>query len=142
VTDGSLVYAAFNGGRIVAVDFGGIVRWSWQDRQFVSKHGLAASPILYRDLLIMSFDGNGPEDVNNIGYQGWIDDRHRRQPRVSAVGQERSGGIVRGQSGDLRWPNLHPVAGYAVLRHKLAGGGPAVDVNLDACSGCLRPKRW
>jgi outer membrane protein assembly factor BamB len=68
VTDGSLVYTAFNGGRIVALDFGGNVRWTWQDREFVSKHGLAASPILYRDLLIMPFDGNGPEDVNNIGY--------------------------------------------------------------------------
>lgn len=69
VTDGSLVYAAFNGGRIVAVDFGGNVRWSWQDSQFVSKHGLAASPILYRDLLIMPFDGNGPADVDNIGFR-------------------------------------------------------------------------
>ncbi len=69
VTDGSLVYAAFNGGRIVAVDFDGNVAWSWRDGQFVSKHGLAASPILYRDLLIMPFDGNGPADVDNIGFR-------------------------------------------------------------------------
>ncbi len=68
VTDGKLVYAAFNGGRILAVDFDGNVAWSWRDSQFVSKHGLAASPILYRDLLIMPLDGNGPADVNNIGY--------------------------------------------------------------------------
>jgi outer membrane protein assembly factor BamB len=69
VTDGSRVYAAFNGGRIVAVDFDGHVAWSWRDSQFVSKHGLAASPILYRDLLIMPFDGNGPADVDNIGFR-------------------------------------------------------------------------
>jgi len=68
-TDGSRVYAAFNGGRIVAVDFEGHVTWSWRDSQFVSKHGLAASPILYRDLLIMPFDGNGPADVDNIGFR-------------------------------------------------------------------------
>lgn len=68
VTDGRLVFTAFNGGRIVAIDFGGAIRWTWQDSRFVSKHGLAASPILYRDLLIMPFDGNGPADVNNIGY--------------------------------------------------------------------------
>ncbi len=68
-TDGKLVYAAFNGGRIVAVDFDGNVAWNWRDSQFVSKHGLAASPILYRDLLIMPFDGNGPADVDNIGYR-------------------------------------------------------------------------
>jgi outer membrane protein assembly factor BamB len=35
----------------------------------VSKHGLAVSPILYRDKLIMPFDGNGPADVDNIGYR-------------------------------------------------------------------------
>jgi len=68
VTDGKLIYAAFNGGRIVATDWDGRVVWSWRDHQFISKHGLAASPILYGDLLIMPFDGNGPTDVNNIGY--------------------------------------------------------------------------
>ncbi len=68
VTDGKLVYAAFNGGRIVAVNLDGSVAWSWRDEQFVSKHGLAASPILYQDTLIMPFDGNGAADVNNIGY--------------------------------------------------------------------------
>ena len=69
VTDGKLVFAAFNGGRIVAVDFHGNVAWTWRDDRFVSKHGLAASPILYRDKLIMPFDGNGPADINNIGYR-------------------------------------------------------------------------
>jgi outer membrane protein assembly factor BamB len=68
VTDGKLVYAAFNGGRIVAVDFDGSVVWNWRDDQFVSKHGLAVSPIIYRDTLIMPFDGNGAADINNIGY--------------------------------------------------------------------------
>ncbi|MHB8970119.1 MAG: outer membrane protein assembly factor BamB family protein [Pirellulaceae bacterium] len=68
VTDGTLVYAAFNGGRIVAVDFQGNVVWNWRDDQFVSKHGLAVSPILYRDTLIMPFDGNGAADIDNIGY--------------------------------------------------------------------------
>jgi len=68
-TDGKLVFAAFNGGRIVALDFAGNVAWSWRDSQFISKHGLGASPLLYRDLLIMPFDGNGAADVNNIGYR-------------------------------------------------------------------------
>jgi outer membrane protein assembly factor BamB len=68
VTDGKLVCAAFNGGRIVAITFDGTVAWSWRDEKFISKHGLAASPILYQDTLIMPFDGNGAADVNNIGY--------------------------------------------------------------------------
>jgi len=69
VTDGKLVYAAFNGGRLVAMDFDGHVAWNWRDSQFVSKHGLAVSPILFNDMLIMPFDGNGAADVNNIGYR-------------------------------------------------------------------------
>jgi outer membrane protein assembly factor BamB len=32
VTDGRLVFAAFNGGRVVAVDFTGKIIWSWQDK--------------------------------------------------------------------------------------------------------------
>ena len=69
VTDGKLVYAAFNGGRVPAVDFQGNTAWDWQDREFVSKPGLAVSPILYRDKLIMPFDGNGPADPVNIGFR-------------------------------------------------------------------------
>jgi len=69
VTDGKLVYAAFNGGQIVAVDFNGNIAWNWRDDEFVSKHGLAVSPILYQDTLIMPLDGNGPADVDNIGYR-------------------------------------------------------------------------
>jgi hypothetical protein len=69
VTDGKLVYTAFNGGRVVAVDFQGDTAWHWQDAKFVSKHGLAVSPILYRDKLIMPFDGNGPADPVNIGFR-------------------------------------------------------------------------
>ena len=68
-TDGKLVYAAFNGGRVMAVDFQGNIAWDWQDKQFVSKHGLAVSPILYRDKLIMPLDGNGPADPVNIGFR-------------------------------------------------------------------------
>ena len=69
VTDGKLVCTAFNGGRIVAVDFQGNIAWEWHDKDFISKHGLSASPILYRDKLIMPFDGNGPSDPVNIGFR-------------------------------------------------------------------------
>jgi outer membrane protein assembly factor BamB len=67
-TDGNLIYAAFNGGHLLAVDFEGRRVWDWRDDRFISKHGLSASPVLYRDLVIMALDGNGPADVNNIGY--------------------------------------------------------------------------
>jgi outer membrane protein assembly factor BamB len=34
VTDGQRVYAAFNGGRIVAIDFNGHVVWNWHDSRY------------------------------------------------------------------------------------------------------------
>jgi hypothetical protein len=92
VTDGKLVYAAFNGGRVVAVDFHGNIAWDWHDKQFVSKHGLAVSPILYRDKLIMPFDGNGPADPVNIGFRTAWDgafvvalDKHNGQEKWRAT---------------------------------------------------------
>lgn len=56
VTDGELVYAVFAEGSIVALDFEGRVVWENRDFDFFSEHGLGASPILYKDLLIMTFD--------------------------------------------------------------------------------------
>ena len=67
VTDGKLVYAAFNGGKLVAIDFAGNIAWTKQDISFFSKHGLAVSPILYKDMLILPFDGNSDKDLK-IGY--------------------------------------------------------------------------
>lgn len=56
VTDGERVYAVFAEGSIVALDFDGKVVWQNHDFDFFSEHGLGASPILYKDMLIMTFD--------------------------------------------------------------------------------------
>ena len=57
-TDGERVYAVFGDGSIVALTMAGGVVWTNREVQFYSRHGLGASPILYRDLLIMPFDGS------------------------------------------------------------------------------------
>ena len=115
VTDGNLVYAAFNGGRVMAVDFQGNIAWDWQDKEFVSKHGLAVSPILYRDKLIMPFDGNGPADPVNIGFRTAWDgafivalDKHTGQEKWRAKrGLSRAGACDadghRGQRPSRNW---------------------------------------
>jgi outer membrane protein assembly factor BamB len=54
--DGERVYAVFGDGSIVALDFEGKVVWENRDFDFFSEHGLGASPILYKGLLIMTFD--------------------------------------------------------------------------------------
>ena len=70
-TDGETVFAAFWGGCFVALDFAGNVRWTNRDLNFYSQHGMATSPILYNDLVILSADQShrGP-DMGQRAY-GW-----------------------------------------------------------------------
>lgn len=70
VTDGTRVYAVFSGGGVVALDFAGNVVWTNLDQHFYSRHGLAASPTLYEDLLVMPFDGS-TTDVGIDEKVGW-----------------------------------------------------------------------
>jgi outer membrane protein assembly factor BamB len=69
VTDGTLVYAVFADGSIVALDFKGNVAWTNREAEFYSHHGLGSSPILYRDLLIMTFDGSAKTGEPRLGWQ-------------------------------------------------------------------------
>jgi outer membrane protein assembly factor BamB len=59
-TDGKKVYAVFGEGGVAAVDFKGSVLWTNREVQFYSRHGLGASPILHKGLLIMPYDGSNP----------------------------------------------------------------------------------
>jgi outer membrane protein assembly factor BamB len=130
VTDGKLIYAAFNGGRIVAVDFNGNTVWTWRDSQFVSKHGLAASPILHQDLLIMPFDGNGPSDVDNIGYRtAW--DGAFITALDKATGQER----WRAKRGLSRQAHVTPMVIEVNGRLQLVSGAGDVVQGFDPDSG-------
>ncbi len=71
VTDGRRVYAVFNGFKFAALDFDGNVLWTHDDHAFSSVHGLGASPILYKNLLIMPCDGNDPANSNRGWKQPW-----------------------------------------------------------------------
>lgn len=68
-TDGKRVYAVFSSGAIVAVDLDGKVAWINDDVHFYGHHGLAASPILYGDLLIMPYDGSSDGENNKVGWK-------------------------------------------------------------------------
>jgi outer membrane protein assembly factor BamB len=69
VTDGKFVYAFFGSGTAVCVNFDGNVIWVNPEYPFYSQHGLGASPILYKDLLIMPFDGSGPGEDKLVGWK-------------------------------------------------------------------------
>ncbi len=67
-TDGERVYAVFGDGSIVAVDFDGNTVWTYREIEHFSEHGLGASPVLYEDLLIMTYDGSSP-DEQKVGWK-------------------------------------------------------------------------
>jgi outer membrane protein assembly factor BamB len=69
VTDGEHVYAVFNDGGIAALTVQGRPAWTNRDVKHYSEHGLGSSPILYKDLLIMSFDGSSRGPDKTVGWQ-------------------------------------------------------------------------
>ncbi len=62
-TDGERVYAVFSDGSVAALTFDGAIAWTNRDVRFYSRHGLGASPLLYRGLLIMPYDGSNRVEV-------------------------------------------------------------------------------
>lgn len=68
-TDGERVYVCFGDGSFAAFDFAGRVRWTNRGHRFYGQHGLATSPILYRDLLIMARDGSSDGGDPKLGWQ-------------------------------------------------------------------------
>ena len=75
VTDGRQVFAVFGEGSVVALTMSGQIVWTNREVAFYSRHGLGASPILYGDLLIMSYDGSNP--VTAAGNWPKVDDNEK-----------------------------------------------------------------
>ena len=63
------MFAVFSGGSFVALDFAGNIRWVNNDLKYYSQHGLAVSPILYDDLLIMAVNPSNREEPKMLGWQ-------------------------------------------------------------------------
>jgi outer membrane protein assembly factor BamB len=69
VTDGEKVFAVFSDGSFAAVNLDGAIAWTNRDFKHYSQHGLAASPLLHGDLIIMPFDGSSRGPDTKIGWQ-------------------------------------------------------------------------
>ena len=68
-TDGRKVYVLAFDGTLAAVSMEGNVIWSHREFGYYSEHGLGVSPILYRDLLIVTFDGSSSGPDKKLGWQ-------------------------------------------------------------------------
>lgn len=68
-TDGQRVYACFGDGSFAALDLAGTLLWTNRVYPFYGEHGLATSPLLYRDLLIMARDGSSDGEDKKLGWQ-------------------------------------------------------------------------
>jgi outer membrane protein assembly factor BamB len=69
VTDGQRVYVLAFDGTLAAVSMEGSVIWNHREFEYYSEHGLGVSPILYRDLLIVPFDGSSSGPDKKLGWQ-------------------------------------------------------------------------
>lgn len=69
MTDGHRVYVVAFDGSIAAVWTEGSIEWTNRNYEYFSEHGLAVSPILYNDLVIVAFDGSSPGPDTKLGWQ-------------------------------------------------------------------------
>jgi len=69
VTDGKNVYVVAFDGSIAAVSMEGKTVWMYRDFEYFSEHGLAVSPILYKELLIVAFDPSSSGADSKLGWQ-------------------------------------------------------------------------
>jgi len=69
-TDGQHVYVLACDGRIAAVSMNGDTAWINSDfDDYYSEHGIAVSPVLYEDLVIVPYDWSSPGPNKKVGWQ-------------------------------------------------------------------------
>lgn len=67
---GGAVVAVFGQGGVVAVDAAdGTTRWTYTGVSHYSQHGLGASPIVWKNLVVMAYDGSSPGPDKKVGWQ-------------------------------------------------------------------------
>jgi outer membrane protein assembly factor BamB len=89
IADGDRVYVHFGADGTAALDRRGAVLWTTR-LPYESQHGNGGSPVLYRDLLIVSCDGNGGEAYvvaldTATGKVRWKTDRRRPADQAYAT---------------------------------------------------------
>ncbi len=103
VTDGRRVYVLAFDGTLAAISMEGNVIWKHREFEYYSEHGLAVSPVLYKDLLIVPFDGSSSGPDKKLGWQ-----RPWDQALILALDKNTGEVQWRGRRGSSRIAHITP----------------------------------
>jgi outer membrane protein assembly factor BamB len=130
VTDGRHTYVLAFDGSIAAVAGDGTIAWTNRDYPFFSQHGLAVSPRLFGDLLVVPFDWSSRGEDELVGFQKPWD-----QSFLVALDKNTGSLVWRGSRGFSRighvTPNVVRHGGRDVL---LSGAGDVIQ-GFDLATG-------
>jgi hypothetical protein len=129
-TDGVRLYVPACDGRILAVSLEGKVEWTNSDFDYYSEHGLAVSPLLHEDLVIVPFDGSSPPPNTKVGWQVPWD-----QAVILAVDKNTGKTRWKGSRGSSRIAHVTPQIARVDGQDQLVSGAGNVIQGFDPKTG-------
>ncbi len=129
-TDGTRIYVPACDGRILAVSMAGNVEWINSDFDYYSEHGLAVSPVLYEDLVIIPFDWSSPPPDTKVGWQVAWD-----KAVILAVDNSTGKTRWRGTRGSSRIAHVTPQIAKVEGQDQLVSGAGNVIQGFDPKTG-------
>ncbi len=129
-TDGERIYVLACDGTFAALSPEGKVLWTNREFKFYGHHGLAVSPILYKDLVIAPFDGSNSGEDKALGWQKPWD-------RAVIVALDKASGKVRwkGSRGASRIAHVTPQVVVVDGADQLVSGAGDVVQGFDLATG-------
>ena len=131
VLAGDAVFAVFGQGGIAALNAAdGSVRWTFTGVSHYSQHGLGASPVVWKNLLVMAYDGSSPGPDKKVGWQTpW--DGAVLLALDTATGKE----VWRAKRGPSRIGHSTPILATVSGREVLVSQGGDVVQGFDPATG-------
>ena len=121
-------------GSIAALTVEGRPAWVNRDVSYYSQHGLGGSPILYKDTLIMSFDGSSDGPDKALGWQ-----KPWEQSFLLALDRKTGKERWRAKRGLSRIAHTTPIVVAAGGRDELVSSAGDVIQGFDPATGA---RRW
>ena len=131
VLAGDHVFAVFGQGGNAALNAAdGTVAWTFSGVSHYSQHGLGASPVVWKNLLVMAYDGSSPGPDKKVGWQSpW--DGAVLLALDTATGKE----VWRAKRGPSRIGHSTPIVATLGGREVLVSQGGDVVQGFDPATG-------